>query len=281
MINRISGKRSGTGKLSRAGMATVAVLALAFIQTPEIRGQDAAPREFEVATVKSSPPTRVGDLININLGNFRNGKLIFTNASLSDCLKFAYGIVSDAQISGPEWIKSKAVRFDIVAQAPPDIAPARLQLMLQALLADRLKLTLHHEQKELPFLALVPGKNGPKIREAKSDSPSRASTTAARGRILSSGMSMELLATLLSRFERQTVVNLTGLEGAFEVKLEWAADDGRPIVNDGAAPAPMDVASGPSIFTAVQEQLGLRLESRKGPLDVLVVDHAEQAPTEN
>jgi uncharacterized protein (TIGR03435 family) len=277
----ISGRRSGAAKLARAGVATVAVLALAVIQTPEIRGQNEAPREFEVATVKSSPPTKLGELININLGNFRNGRLTFTNASLSDCLKFAYGIVSDAQISGPEWITSKAVRFDIVAQAPPDIARAQLQLMLQALLADRLKLALHHERKDLPFLALVPGKNRPKIREAKPESTSRASTAAARGRIVSSGMSMELLATLLSRFERQTVVNLTGLEGVFEVKLEWAAYDSPPIANDGAAPASIDVASGPSIFTAVQEQLGLRLESRKGPLDVLVIDHAEQTPTEN
>ena len=276
---RISGKRSAATKLARAGRATVVVLALSVIQTSEIRGQNAAPREFEVATVKSSPPP-VGDLININLGTFRNGRLTFTNASLSDCLKFAYGIVSDAQISGPEWIKSKAVRFDIVAQAPPNTAHAQLQLMLQALLADRLKLALHHERKTLSFLALVPGKNGPKIREAKPGS-APPSTSAARGRIVSSGMSMEGLAMLLSRFERQTVVNLTGLDGVFEVKLEWTADDSRPIVNDGAAPAPTDVSSGPSIFTAVQEQLGLRLESRKGPLDVLVIDHAEQTPTEN
>src|ERR1700677_448422 len=106
--------------------------------------------EFEVATVKSSPPP-TGDLININLGNIRDGKLTFVNASLSDCLKFAWGIVSDEQISGPDWIKSKAVRFDIVAQIVPGTPRDQVELMLRALLADRVKLALHHEQKELSF----------------------------------------------------------------------------------------------------------------------------------
>src|ERR1700751_4978208 len=95
-------------------------------------------QEFEVATVKPAPPPPEGDRININLGNVRNGTLTFGNASLSDCLKFAYGLVSDAQLAGPDWIKSKEVRFDIVAQVPPDTPRDRLLLMLQSLLAERL-----------------------------------------------------------------------------------------------------------------------------------------------
>jgi len=229
--------------------------------------------QFEVASFKSSPPTAAGELISINLGTFRNGRLTFANASLSDCLKYAYGIVSDYQISGPDWIKSKAVRFDIIAQAPPDVAPAQLQLMLQALLADRLKLSIHHEPRELSFLALVPGKNGSKLHELKPDPASPPNTTAARGRIVSNQISMELLATLLSRFERAIVVDQTGLIGSFELKLEWTPDD------SGATT--IDTATGPTIFSAIQEQLGLRLESRKGPLDVLVVEHAEKAPSDN
>jgi len=230
--------------------------------------------EFEVATVKLSPPPPEIDRININLGNFRNGKLTFGNASLSDCLKYAYGIVSDAQIAGPDWIKSKSVRFDIVAQAPPDTPRPKLELMLRNLLADRLKVVLHHEQRALPYVALVVGKNGPKMKEVQ---PDRAGPQngAARGRIAGNQVSMQLLATLLSRFERETVVDMTGLKGVFEMKLEWTPDDGRPAVLNGV------VIEGPSLATAVQEQLGLKLESRKGPLDVLVVDHAEMAPTEN
>ena len=235
--------------------------------------QPGSQAEFEVATVRASPPPPPpGDRININLGTVRNGRVTFTNASLSDCLKFAYGIASDEQISGPDWIKSKAVRFDIVAQAPPSTTQEQLQLMLQALLADRLKLALHHEQKELSFLALMVGKNGPKMRATEAAAPAGAGGNHAMlGNILGNRISMQGLATLLSRFERQTVVDMTGLKGLFEVKLEWTPDN-QPGV---------DADADPSIFTAVQEQLGLKLESRKGPLDVLVVDRADKAPMEN
>jgi uncharacterized protein (TIGR03435 family) len=242
------------------GLATV--LAIAQISRPA----------FEVATVKLSPPP-TGNFININIGGFRNGKLTFANASLSDCVKFAYGIVSDEQLSGPDWIKSLEVRFDIVAQAAPDTPRDQLEIMLQALLADRLKLTVHHEQKQLSYMALIPGKNGPKLRAVKPD-PASAANPAARGHINGGQMSMKLLATLLSRFEREIVVDQTGLSGPFEVKLDWTPDD-------GVAPKADDAPTGPSIYAALQEQLGLRLEARKGPLDVLVVDHAEKVPSDN
>ena len=220
--------------------------------------------EFEVATVKSSPPL-AGDRIDINLGRVLNGTVTFTNASLSDCLKFAYGIVSDEQLQGPDWIKSKNVRFDIVAQAPPGTPRDQLMLMVQALLSERFKLVLHREQKQLAYLALVVAKNGPRMKEAANSGGNPAS----RGHIAGKQMTMALLATLLSRFERQIVVDMTGLKGPFEVELEW--------VPDGVA----DGAHGASIFTALQEQLGLKLESRKGPLDVLVIDSAEKIPVEN
>ena len=232
-------------------------------------------QEFEVATVRRSPPPE-GATININVGTVRNGKVTFANASLSDCLKFAYGIVSDDQIAGPDWIKSRAVRFDIVAQALPDTPRDQLALMLQPLLSDRLKLQLHHEPRTMPFLALTIGKNGPKLTPATTQNdanPSRPNT-AFGGRISSNRMSMLLFSTLLSRFERQTVVDMTGLKGEFEINLEWTPDS-------GSTTAPADAPRGPSIFTAVQEQLGLKLESRKAPLDVLVVDHAEQIPADN
>ena len=216
--------------------------------------------EFEVATLKQSPPP-TGDLININLGRVLNDTVTFTNASLSDCLKFAYGIVSDAQLQGPDWIKSKAVRFDIVAKAPNGTPREQIMLMVQALLAERLKLELHHEQKQLSYLALIAGKGSPRLKE----STSTGGNPSVRGRIDAVHMAMPLLATLLSRFERQTIVDMTGLMGYYEFKLEWTPESG----------------DGPSLFTAVQEQLGLRLEARKSPLDVLVVDSAERIPAEN
>jgi uncharacterized protein (TIGR03435 family) len=146
--------------------------------------------------------------------------------------------------------------------------------MLQALLAERLKLALHREQKEFSYVALVPGKNRSKLHEAKPDAVLSAGNMAGPGPILSNQMSMERLAILLTRFERETVLDQTGLTGQFEIKLEWAPADGKSGANN-------DIPAGPSIFTALQEQLGLKLESRKGPLDVLVIDHAEQTPAEN
>jgi uncharacterized protein (TIGR03435 family) len=224
------------------------------------------PPEFEVATLKRSPPPE-GDTININLGTVRNGKLTLANASLSDCLKFAYNIGADAQISSPDWVKSKELRFDIVAQPPSRTPTDQLPLMLQTLLADRLKLAVHREKNELSYLALVQGKNGPKFHV--STAPAAPGTgTHYGGRIIDAQISMPKLALLLSRFERQTVLDQTGLDGFYDLKLEWAPD--------GTKDNP-----GPSLYTAVQEQLGLKLEGRKGPVEIIVVDNADKVPTDN
>jgi uncharacterized protein (TIGR03435 family) len=233
------------------------VSALLFSALPAAHLWAQAPA-FDVATVKRSAPPN-SDRIDMNLGTLRNGTLTLTNVTLSDCLKYAYGLVSNEQIAGPDWITSKAILFDIVAQTPPATSRENVQLMLQTLLNERLKLVLHHEPKESRFLALVVGKSGPKFHPA----PGVGGNKGLRGRITGSHMTMQLLATLLSRFERQTIVDMTGLAGPYEIKLEW------------------DTAAGPSIFTAVQEQLGLKLESRKGPLDVLVIDQVDQIPGAN
>jgi uncharacterized protein (TIGR03435 family) len=220
--------------------------------------------EFDAATLKASPPPE-GDLININLGRIQNGRLTLTNASLSDCLNFAYGIVADPQLAGPDWIKSKAIRFDVVAEAPPDTPRERMLLMLQGLLAERLKVAVHHESRELAYLALVQGKNGSKMRKAQPN-PAPPKGPMIAGSIVTNGMSMQTLALLLSRFQREMVLDQTGLDGLFEIKLEWS---------------PNQNTDGPALPTALQEQLGLRLESHKGPVDVLVVDSAVQIPADN
>ena len=215
----------------------------------------AAQPQFEIAILKElAPATR--DAININIGGIPNGKVTFENASLSDCLKFAYQLVSDDQLIAPDWAKSKDVRFDIVAEFTPGESRDLLS-KVQALLAERLKVQVHHEQRVLRHLLLTAGKTGVKISPATS----RGNNNGAAGHIDASTMSMPVLATLLSRFEHQTVIDGTGLTGQYKFKLDWA---------------PKDDPAGPSLFTAVQEQLGLKLESRKDPVDVLVVDHAEQ-----
>jgi uncharacterized protein (TIGR03435 family) len=252
--------------VTAAGIAVIAGIALPVGAQPQ----------FDVATVKQSPPP-VGDSIIINLGTVRNGKVTLTNTTLSECIRFAYGLVSEDQVSGPDWIKFREVRFDIVAQAPPDTPREQLLVMLQALLAERLKLALHHEPRERSFLALVVGKNGSKLHAAKADA-SPVGGPSILGRVVSNHMSMPVLASLVSRFERQIVVDMTGLTGLFEVDLQWTSERGGAPAEDVGAQATDEK---PSIFVALQEQLGLKLEARKGPLDVLVVDFAQKVPSDN
>ncbi len=238
--------------------------------------------QFEVATVKLSRPL-TGDAIPINLGTAVNGTVTLANTTLSECIQYAYGIVTGDLISGPEWTKSREVRFDIVAKAAaPNTPDDQLRLMLQSLLAERLKLAVHTEEREMPFLALIVAKNGPRLAAAKKTNDRRPQVA---GRIVHPQMQMSMLATLLSRFERQIVIDKTGLRGPFSVDLHWVPDALRERALQGGPPPvvngqPMDL-SGPSLYTALQEQLGLKLESRKGPVEVLVIDHAEKVPEEN
>src|SRR4051794_10215144 len=124
-------------------------LLLALLAYPAL----AQPADFDAATLKLSPPPET-DLININLGRISHGKVTLANATLADAIKFAYSLSSDAQLSGPDWLRT-GPRFDIVGQAPPGTPRERLLLMLQKLLADRLHLRLHREQRQLSFAALI------------------------------------------------------------------------------------------------------------------------------
>jgi len=227
--------------------------------------------EFEVATIKVPAPVALGTPISINLGSFRNGSLTLANVTLAECLQFAYGIVGQEQIAGPDWIKSREVRFDIVAKTAADADIEQARRMLQTLLADRLKLVIHHEPRPFSFLALVPAKGGAKLVAAPSG-PAGTPNTSTRGRIVGNQMPMPVLASLLSRFERQLVIDRTGLTGLYQLKLEWTPED---------RIAGGDVPAGPSLFAALEEQLGLRLESRREPLDVMVIDQAEKTPADN
>jgi uncharacterized protein (TIGR03435 family) len=210
-----------------------------------------------------------------------------------------------------------ADHFDIVAKAENDDVddapraetsgePTRLQLMLQALLAERFKLETHYETKEMPIYALVParadGKLGPQLQRSETDCA--AIMAAARGRgavpppgppqpgdrmpcgmrigpgILTAGSStMAQFANSLSMFVGRIVEDHTGFTGNFDFNLTWTPDQ-MPQRPPGAPELPPIDPNGPSIFTAVQEQLGLKLDSQKGPVRVLVIDRAEH-PTEN
>ena len=156
--------------------------------------------------------------------------------------------------------------------------------MLQALLTDRFKLALHRETKELPVYALTLVNEGVKIHEVKADGKSR--TGGGRGHLIGQKISIPELADLLTLFGQRElgrpVIDKTGLTGVFDVALSWTSENPRPAGgNDPDARATTENAPSPDIFRALQQQLGLRLESQKGPVEILVIDHAERAPTEN
>jgi uncharacterized protein (TIGR03435 family) len=148
--------------------------------------------------------------------------------------------------------------------------------MLQSLLGERFKIELHREQRRIPHYALVVAKNGPKLRAVQAD-PAGARQSYGKGRIFHSQIRMDTLAMLLSRQLREPVLDMTGMEGTYDVRLEWAPDGLRA----AETPEAEERAAGPSIFTGLQEQLGLKLEARKDPLDILVVDRAERVPLAN
>ncbi len=230
----------------------------------------ASAQSFEVASVKAGAPIPIGENFNINLGTVRTGMLTLTNTTLSDCLKFAYELTSDSQIAGPDWIRNKEQRYDVIGKAPATTSRDEMLRMLQTLLTERFRIEMHHELCEMSYYAFVPAKKGVKMQRS-TETGSGDNDRNGGGHIVRRQISMTMLATLLARFELHSVVlDMTGLKGTYKVDLEWLPANAKP-----------DAPAGPSLFTAVQEQLGLRLESRKGPVDVFVIDHAEKIPVEN
>jgi uncharacterized protein (TIGR03435 family) len=242
------------------------LLAAAFsvwLMVAPLRGQ---PAEFEVATVKVPPPVALGTSIAINLGTFRNGTLTLTNVTLGECLQYAFTLASQDQVAGPDWIKSRDTPFDIVGKAAPSTDLDGARRMLRALLADRLRLAVRMEQRPFTVVAVVPARNGSRLTPAREGESTPGS--GAPGRIAGQQMPISALVSLLSRFEGELFVDRTGLTGRYRIALEWAPG------NDANR-------NGPSLSEALEEQLGLRLERRREPLDVIVVEKAERVPTDN
>jgi uncharacterized protein (TIGR03435 family) len=257
-------------------------------QTSLQTGPPAAAPAFDVASIKPDTSDDHGISLNIQ----QSGRFRGTGVSLRMIMEEAYE-VKDAQIIGaPPWFASDRYVID----AKPDEATSaemqklnpqqrkdKLMLMLRALLEDRCQLTLHKETRDLPAYALVVGKSGPKFQP----SPAQASDKMQgihirRGEMEANEIELRVLADVLSRQLERPVVDNTGLAGKYDFKLTWAPDEhagqmfkgaGEP-GNAAAPPAPE--AAGPSIFTAVQEQLGLKLEARKSPMLVLVIDRIER-----
>jgi uncharacterized protein (TIGR03435 family) len=206
------------------------------------------------------------------------GLIRIENLPLKGLIEAAYG-VRDYQFIGPSWLNT--VRYDIVAKPPAASTQPPLRPLLQSLLMDRFRLTVHHESKEMSVYELVVAKSGSKFQESKGP---RTFFTARPALISGTAVSMRELAAALSGLLDRPATDHTGLMGVYDVKVQWTPDQLRDFkasadLAPGTLPringAPFD-PDGPSIFTAVQEQLGLKLESTKGPVELLVIDHIER-----
>ena len=238
-----------------------------------------APTVFEVATVKPSNPDTPGKAFTM-----RGRQFATLNTTLSELISFAYR-VHTAQITGaPEWVES--ARYDITAQPQAEGTPNERQLraMVQKLLEERFKLTVTQGTKELPVYVLSVGKTGHKLTP-NDRSPNGLPTLFFKGpgMLPALNTSMADLANVMqSVVLDRPVVDRTGLTGRFDFTLNWTPDDSQFRGLGGRAPAPSsnDPNGPPGLFTAIQEQLGLRLESTRAPVEVLVVDRVER-PSDN
>jgi uncharacterized protein (TIGR03435 family) len=222
-------------------------------------GQTAAPT-FEAASIK---PSKEGE--GHSGSHSRTGYMVIQNQTLKQLMQMAYRVRPDQVSGGAKWVTSD--RFNVEAKSAGPADEPEMLPMLQSLLAERFQLMFHREPASLPGFAMVVAKGGMKVQpvdgEGSHSNSNRTHLTAER-------MSMARLADRLSQILGSPVIDKTGAAGAYTFELEWAPDG-----------APSDAANaGPSIFTALQEKVGVRLESQKVSTEVLVIDKAEK-PSEN
>lgn len=252
--------------------------------------QTAARPAFAVAAIKPS-----GSDTGRSIRFLPGGRFVATGANVRLLIKVAYNLNDDQVSGGPAWIGTK--HFDI--DAKPDAATADAatatdaanaaktpmqdltHLRLQALLEDRFHLKLRSEMKEMKTYALVVAKNGPKLTKAANPA-TPVHFQGSTGTIFATSASMDQLAGAMSDWVGHPVVNLTGLDGRYDLRLTWTPDQAAPQAQDasGATPPPPADTGGPTIFTALQQQLGLSLQSRKSKALFETVENVE-LPTEN
>ena len=237
----------------------VSVGLLALVATG-LLGQPSAAPAFEVATIKAAAPSSGGGRTATS-----GDRLVYNNTTLSNALGKAFKVISANQIVGPSWIFVD--RFDISAKMPENTPKERIPEMLQTLLIERFKLVIHHESRELPAYALVAGKGRLKLIKDEDEDNQKNSIAVVDGQRSARGWSMANLAQMASLTLRLPVLDMTGMEGHYDFPYDYSIEEtGRD--------------SAPSIFTVVAD-LGLKLEARKAPFDVIVVEAGSKIPLEN
>jgi uncharacterized protein (TIGR03435 family) len=292
-------------------MHTIRCVLLAAVSSFAAFSQSPAARpEFEVASVKPSVES-ANAMANVSRGLHIDGAMVsFNGMPLKWYVHYAY-TVKESQVTGPDWLNSE--RVDVVAKLPTGATREQIPAMMQALLADRFKLTLHRDSKESSVYALIVGKNGVKIKESPldadtDDGPGKANVdvnvvggdrgaTVSLGkgasvafeaqRLVAKKVTMAYLADSLARFVDRPVVDMTDLKGTYDFTLDYNLDDVRALILSSAPPGtPLPPRqsevgdTGVSLMDSLQA-VGLKLEPRKAPLDILVIDHIEKTPTAN
>ena len=273
---------------ARLGLAASLSIALVIcFRLGLARAQSSAPPVFDVASIK---PNITGCCPSFG---FSQRGTVDTDVSLRKLIALAYRLQDFEVYGGPRWVD--ADHFDVEGITKDTKAsPDRARLMLQSLLAERFRLKVHRETRQLPVYALVIDKRGPKIKLSADQisptvngpsqpgaGPNHGAFKFGAGSMIGNAVGLSLLAGLLSQHLDRRVIDRTGLEGRFDIQLRWTPGQGEAPFDPGGnlVPAVADF-SGSSIFTAIQEQLGLKLESKRGPVEVTVIDQAEK-PSEN
>ena len=285
----------------RSGLVFLASC-LCYGQAPDKALTSDAPR-FAVASIKRDPSREpLSMAVPMGVGYRPGGRLVAGNAPVAMLIHRAYSVQSFQVVGGPSWIHTDG--YDIEAKPESNTDQKRMWLMLRTLLADRFKLAMHNETRNLPVYALEAVKGGPKLSAPRGGacaevltgppgpSQQRPAPPCGPG-VLKSGtgltmegisVSMPAFAKMLSTLLGREVIDKTGFIGRFALHLEFAIDDAlvglpNPVGPDASGQS-ADAASRPSIGTALQQQLGLRLQASTGPVDVRVIDHVER-PTGN
>jgi uncharacterized protein (TIGR03435 family) len=301
LTNRIARLLGRSRPVSRIGMGpgVIAVAALIAAGAYALSAQSTDAPRFAVTSIKRNPTHEpLSIAAPMGAGYRPGGRFVASSASVAFLIQRAYAVPSFQVVGGPSWINTDG--YDIEAKPEGNTDQARMWLMVQTLLADRFKLAMHRETRNLPVYDLEPVKGGPKLPPADGRACSetllappgpgqpRPAPPCGPGVIGSgTGLTMEgisvtmpALAKLLSSLMGREVIDKTGLTGRFALRLEFAKDDalvGLPgAEGPDASGKPKDPAARPSIGTALQEQLGLKLQSATGPVEVLVIDHVER-----
>jgi uncharacterized protein (TIGR03435 family) len=255
----MGGHRMMCEAIAECGLRQTLLLAVAFALAAVNMLPCAAqpPLEFEVASIKPAPPGPRNTTTEFEPG----GRFRAVGAPLRALIQVAYAVQDFQVVGGPGWADSEP--YDVVAKPAAGVTLDRNQvkMAIQALLVSRFQLKIHRATKDLPIYSLVVGKNGPKL--AKNIDEPGPGATMGPGQLKGSKISMSILAAMLAQLLDFTVRNDTGISGDFDVKLTWTPGQAAEI-------------DGPSIFTALQEELGLKLNARKGPVEIIIIDSAER-----